>query len=139
MAPPSANAASGLDWQQHALIEFAVKAAETFVSAYYSASDAPKRGEVSLHHPTCACPHGADTDPLFLQLLPTLYLPDSTMSWNGNAFQGSDALAQLLSQMPATKHEVLGFDCHPVHGGIGSTSTSCSLPPHPTHPAPADP
>jgi NTF2-related export protein 1/2 len=33
--------------EQRRLIEFAAKAAETFVSAYYSASDSPHRVQVS--------------------------------------------------------------------------------------------
>ena len=36
--------------EQRKLIEFAAKAAETFVSAYYSASDSPHRVQVSGHH-----------------------------------------------------------------------------------------
>jgi NTF2-related export protein 1/2 len=77
------------------LIDFAAKAAETFVSAYYAATDAPHRA----------------------QLIPTLYLPDATIVWNGHPISGSTNLAALLNSMPGSKHEVRMFDCHPLGGG----------------------
>jgi NTF2-related export protein 1/2 len=81
--------------EQKKLIEFAAKAAENFVSAYYQATDAPHR----------------------VQLIPTLYLPESTIVWNGHPIGGSASLAALLGSMPGTKHEVQAFDCHPISGG----------------------
>ncbi|KDN38701.1 NTF2-like protein [Tilletiaria anomala UBC 951] len=86
---------SGPDVESRHLLEFAVKAAETFVSAYYQAADSPQR----------------------LQILPTLYLADSSIVWNGNPISGNQEFAALLQQMPSTKHDVQSFDCHPLGGG----------------------
>lgn len=52
-----------------------------------------------------------------LQLIPTLYLPDATIVWNGHPIAGSTNLAALLNSMPGSKHEVQMFDCHPLGGG----------------------
>jgi len=38
------------------------------------------------------------------------------LTWNGKPFQGTDGLIELVSKMPATKHEVQSFDCHPIPG-----------------------
>ena len=113
------------------LIEFAAKAAETFVSAYYSASDSPHRVQVShycdggkLH---MGVGQSADPTPALpaCQLIPTLYLPESTIVWNGHPISGSSNLATLLNSMPGSKHEVQTFDCHPLGGG--TESGECAL------------
>ncbi|PWN46884.1 NTF2-like protein [Violaceomyces palustris] len=78
------------------LADFASKAAETFVSAYYAASDSPQR----------------------TQLVPSLYLPTSSILWNGNPLSGSSELAALLGSMPGSKHEVQAFDCHALGGAL---------------------
>ncbi|KAN0062911.1 hypothetical protein ACQY0O_004732 [Thecaphora frezii] len=86
--------------------EHAAKAAEAFVSAYYAASDSPQR----------------------TQLVPTLYLANSSIVWNGTPVSGQAELAAMLNSMPGSKHEVQAFDCHALSGGIqGFTATSPSL------------
>ncbi|KAK0523131.1 hypothetical protein OC834_006021 [Tilletia horrida] len=107
------------------LVSFSVKSAETFVSAYYAATDSPNR----------------------VRLLPILYSPTASIVWNGTpippASEDGDASAQqvagtapvnggadgagktgglaaLLAAMPGSKHEVSNFDAHPVGWGIGA-------------------
>ncbi|PWN27924.1 NTF2-like protein [Jaminaea rosea] len=77
------------------LIEYAAKAAEQFVSLYYSAYDSRNR----------------------VGLIPTLYLGTSTVLWNGNPIQGNGGVGELMDSLPATKHEVQSMDAHPVGGG----------------------
>lgn len=72
------------------LAEFTANAAETFVTAYYGASDAPQR----------------------TKLVPSLYLPNSSISWNGNPISGSTQYAQWLDAQPGSQHEIQSFDCH---------------------------
>ncbi|PWN44222.1 NTF2-like protein [Ceraceosorus guamensis] len=91
----AAAASNDAQSEQRSLIEFAAKAAETFASAYYAATDSPQR----------------------LGLIPTLYLPNSTIVWNGTPVSGKDELVQLLAAMPGSKHELQAFDAHPVGGG----------------------
>ncbi|KAE8212812.1 hypothetical protein CF327_g3589 [Tilletia walkeri] len=103
------------------LISFCTKSAETFVSAYYAATDSPNR----------------------VRLLPNLYLPTASIVWNGTpvpAASAADASAQLangggaaeksvggenggfaalLAVMPGSKHEVASFDAHPIGWGTG--------------------
>ncbi|PWY99300.1 NTF2-like protein [Testicularia cyperi] len=78
------------------LADFAAKAAETFVSAYYAASDSPQR----------------------VNLVPTLYLPNSSIVWNGTPVSGQQELGAMLSSMPGSKHEVQAFDCHALGGSV---------------------
>ncbi|KAF9531895.1 hypothetical protein CPB83DRAFT_847994 [Crepidotus variabilis] len=75
-------------------IEIATRAADTFTRIYYTAYDADTR----------------------LADLPQFYRPTSSLTWNGKPFQGAEGLVQLVTQMPATKHEVQSFDCHPIPG-----------------------
>ena len=79
------------------LMDFTANAAETFVTAYYAASDSPQR----------------------TQLLPTLYLPTSSIAWNGNPISGSSQYAAFLDAQPGSKHEVQSFDCHPLSSSSG--------------------
>ena len=74
------------------LMDFTSNAAETFVTAYYAAADSPQR----------------------LQLLPSLYLPNSTIAWNGNPISGVTQFAELLDAQPGSQHEIQSFDCHPL-------------------------
>ncbi|WFD44038.1 hypothetical protein MPSI1_002703 [Malassezia psittaci] len=74
------------------LMEYTSNAAETFVTAYYAAADSPQRS----------------------QLLPSLYLSNSSIAWNGNPISGSIQFAQLLDAQPGTQHEIQSFDCHPL-------------------------
>lgn len=78
------------------LADFAAKAAETFVSAYYAASDSPQR----------------------TNLVPTLYLPSSSIVWNGTPVSGQQELTAMLNSMPGSKHEVQAFDCHAMGGAV---------------------
>lgn len=78
------------------LADFAAKAAETFVSAYYAASDSPQR----------------------TNLVPTLYLPNSSIVWNGTPVSGQQELTAMLNSMPGSKHEVQAFDCHALGGAV---------------------
>ncbi|WFD31626.1 hypothetical protein MSPP1_002665 [Malassezia sp. CBS 17886] len=87
---------SGPAW----ITDFTANAAETFVTAYYAASDSPQR----------------------CQLLPTLYLPASSISWNGNPISGAAQYAQLLDEQPGSQHEIQSFDCHPL-GPWGAQDT----------------
>ncbi|CCU99410.1 unnamed protein product [Malassezia sympodialis ATCC 42132] len=73
-------------------MDFTSNAAETFVTAYYAASDSPQRS----------------------QLLPSLYLPNSSVSWNGNPISGAAQYAQWLEAQPGSRHEIQSFDCHPL-------------------------
>ena len=75
-------------------IEIATRAADHFTRIYYTAYDSDTR----------------------LADLPQFYRPNSSLTWNGKPFQGTDGLIQLVSKMPATKHEVQSFDCHPIPG-----------------------
>ncbi|CAO1632877.1 unnamed protein product [Parajaminaea phylloscopi] len=77
------------------LVEYAAKAAEQFVSLYYSAYDSKNR----------------------VGLVPTLYLPTSTVVWNGNPIPGAAGVAELMGGLPATKHEVQALDAQPMGGG----------------------
>jgi hypothetical protein len=86
------------------LADFAAKAAETFVSAYYAASDSPQR----------------------TNLVPTLYLPNSSIVWNGTPVSGQQELQAMLNSMPGSKHEVHTFDCHALGGAVDG-GKSCSL------------
>ncbi|CAD6907062.1 unnamed protein product [Tilletia controversa] len=105
------------------LVSFSTKSAETFVSAYYAATDSPSR----------------------VRLLPNLYLPAASVVWNGTPVPPAAAspadgtlqlngggevvktvggagggLAALLDAMPGSKHEVATFDAHPIGWGIGA-------------------
>ena len=48
--------------------------------------------------------------------LPNFYRPSSAITWNGNPFAGTEGIRELLNDTPITKHEVQGFDCHPIPG-----------------------
>ncbi|ETS65173.1 hypothetical protein PaG_00238 [Moesziomyces aphidis] len=88
------------------LADFAAKAAETFVSAYYAASDSPQR----------------------TNLVPTLYLPNSSIVWNGTPVSGQQELQAMLNSMPGSKHEVHTFDCHALGGAVdGGNFTAPSV------------
>src|SRR6266404_7511808 len=75
-------------------IEIATRAADHFTRLYYSAYDSPTR----------------------VDDLPNFYRPNSAVSWNGNPYEGSQGVRDLIAQMPKTQHEVLSFDCHPIPG-----------------------
>lgn len=93
-APPSGPSNTRPDSRR--LADFAAKAAETFVSAYYAASDSPQR----------------------TNLVPTLYLPTSSIVWNGTPVSGQQELTAMLNSMPGSKHEVQAFDCHALGGAV---------------------
>lgn len=88
------------------LADFAAKAADAFVSAYYAASDSPQR----------------------TNLVPTLYLPDSSIVWNGTPVSGQQELAAMLNSMPGSKHEIQGFNCHAVGGAIDGGMSHSPVP-----------
>ncbi|KJA28507.1 hypothetical protein HYPSUDRAFT_82846 [Hypholoma sublateritium FD-334 SS-4] len=75
-------------------IEIATRAADHFTHIYYTAYDSDTR----------------------LADLPPFYRPTSSLTWNGKPFQGVEGLKELVVKMPATKHEVQSFDCHPIPG-----------------------
>lgn len=107
--------AASNDGEFRHLNEFTAQAAETFVSAYYAAADSPQRLQVWL---SIRAPIVIRSDlPLSIQILPTLYLGDSSIVWNGNPISGRQEFGAFLQQMPATKHEIQSFDCHPMGGG----------------------
>ena len=81
-------------------IQIATRAADHFMRIYYAAYDSDTR----------------------LADLPHFYRPTSSLTWNGKPFQGTEGLVQLVSKMPATKHEVQSFDCHPIPGKNASRS-----------------
>ena len=54
--------------------------------------------------------------------LSKLYRPTSALTWNGNPYQGTEGIRELLKGLPTTKHEVQSFDCHPIPG---QSSFSC--------------
>ena len=81
-------------------IEIATRAANNFTRIYYDAYDSDTR----------------------LADLPKFYRPNSSLTWNGKPFQGTDGLQELVVKMPATKHEVQSFDCHPIPGTLPSVS-----------------
>ncbi|KAI0248374.1 NTF2-like protein [Lactifluus subvellereus] len=76
-------------------IEIATRAADHFTRLYYSAYDSPTR----------------------VDDLPNFYRPNSAVSWNGNPYEGSQGVRDLIAKMPKTHHEVQSFDCHPIPGG----------------------
>lgn len=86
-------------------IEIATRAADQFTRLYYSIYDSSTR----------------------VDALPNLYRPSSALTWNGEPFQGSEGVRKLMSAMPATKHEIQSFDCHPIPCSFVSLSLSCVL------------
>ena len=83
-------------------IEIATRAADHFTRIYYAAYDGNNR----------------------LADLPHFYRSSSSLTWNGTPFQGTEGLIQMVSDMPATKHEVQSFDCHPIPGQSDSVSNA---------------
>lgn len=75
-------------------IEISTRAADQFTRLYYSTYDSLTR----------------------VVDLPKFYRPTSSLTWNGNPRQGSEGVEKLLEDMPATKHELQSFDCHPIPG-----------------------
>ncbi|KDR85686.1 hypothetical protein GALMADRAFT_234700 [Galerina marginata CBS 339.88] len=75
-------------------IEIATRAADHFTRIYYAAYDSDTR----------------------LADLPQFYRPNSSLTWNGKPFQGTEGLKELVAKMPPTQHEVQSFDCHPIPG-----------------------
>ena len=75
-------------------IEIATRAADHFTRLYYSTYDSPTR----------------------VDDLPNFYRPNAALTWNGKPFEGTDGVRELLIGIPATKHEVQSFDCHPIPG-----------------------
>jgi hypothetical protein len=75
-------------------IEIATRAADHFTRLYYSAYDSSTR----------------------VDDLPNFYRPNSAVSWNGNPYEGSQGVRDLIAKMPKSQHEVQSFDCHPIPG-----------------------
>jgi Nuclear transport factor 2 (NTF2) domain len=75
-------------------IEISTRAADHFTRLYYSAYDSSTR----------------------VDDLPNFYRPNSAVSWNGNPYEGSQGVRDLMAKMPKTQHEVQSFDCHPIPG-----------------------
>jgi NTF2-related export protein 1/2 len=73
-------------------IQLATRAAEAFTRLYYKTYDSAARA----------------------QDLPSFYRDDSSVSWNGNPFQGAAGVRELITGMPKTVHEVKSYDCHPI-------------------------
>jgi NTF2-related export protein 1/2 len=86
-------------------IDIATRAADHFTRIYYTAYDSDTR----------------------LADLPQFYRPTSSLTWNGKPFQGAEGLKELVAKMPATKHEVQSFDCHPIPGASASDSSLWAL------------
>jgi hypothetical protein len=88
-------------------IEIATRAADHFTRLYYSAYDSSTR----------------------IDDLPNFYRPNSAVSWNGNPYEGSQGVRDLISKMPKTLHEVQSFDCHPIPGAchieLGALLSPC--------------
>ncbi|CAO1630120.1 unnamed protein product [Sympodiomycopsis kandeliae] len=103
MAGPSGSNSGSSQQQRDSkqLLDHASRAAEQFVSLYYSASDSPSRSS----------------------LLPTLYLPTSTIVWNGNPIQGQGGLKELIDRMPFSHYDVQAADCHPIGGNLDAATT----------------
>jgi len=99
------------------VMDFTSNAAETFVTAYYAASDSPQRTQVRSHGLWREAHH---------QLLPSLYLPTSSISWNGNPISGAAQYGQLLDAQPGSKHEIQSFDCHPLSACVTQGTYGCS-------------
>ena len=76
----------------HAHRDLALATAQAFVGSFYTQMDRSR------------------------QTLPDLYRDDVRCSWNGNAAAGRREVETLLSRLPASKHEVQSYDCHPVPG-----------------------
>ncbi|KAL0951654.1 hypothetical protein HGRIS_008334 [Hohenbuehelia grisea] len=75
-------------------VEIVTRAADHFIRLYYATYDSDTRV--------------AD--------VPQFYRPTSSLTWNGKPYQGPDGMRELIQSMPSTKHEVNGFDCHPIPG-----------------------
>ena len=80
---------------EYCSIEIATRAADHFTRLYYTAYDSSTR----------------------MDDLPKFYRANSALTWNGKPFEGTDGVRELLIGIPATKHEVQSFDCHPIPGG----------------------
>ncbi|KZP28791.1 NTF2-like protein [Athelia psychrophila] len=75
-------------------IEISTRAADHFTRLYYSTYDSAAR----------------------IDDLPKFYRPSSSLTWNGNPYQGAEGVRELMAGMPITKHDVQSFDCHPIPG-----------------------
>ena len=75
-------------------IEIATRAADHFTRLYYTTYDSATR----------------------IDDLPNFYRPNSSLTWNGKPFEGVDGVRELIAGIPATKHDVQSFDCHPIPG-----------------------
>jgi hypothetical protein len=73
-------------------IQLATRAAEAFTRLYYKTYDSGSR----------------------VQDLASFYRDNSAISWNGNPYQGSQGMRELIQGMPRTKHEIQSYDCHPI-------------------------
>jgi NTF2-related export protein 1/2 len=87
-------------------IEISTRAADHFTRLYYSAYDSSTR----------------------VDDLPNFYRPNSAVSWNGNPYEGSQGVRDLISKMPKTQHEVQSFDCHPIPGGVTHIDRNTVMP-----------
>ena len=83
-------------------IEIATRAADHFTRLYYSTYDSSTR----------------------VDDLPNFYRANSAVNWNGNPYEGSQGVRDLILKMPKTQHEVQSFDCHPIPGVCNITDSS---------------
>ncbi|KAI5121301.1 hypothetical protein M0805_003770 [Coniferiporia weirii] len=73
-------------------IDIATRGADQFIHVYYATYDSKNR----------------------VESLPKFYRQSSSVVWNGNPVQGDSGVKGLMEKMPASRHEVQSFDCHPI-------------------------
>jgi hypothetical protein len=72
------------------VVDVACRAADKFVSTFYKSIDTQRH------------------------LLEKLYGQQSILLWNGNPSSGATAIAQFLTSLPISEHEILGYDSQPI-------------------------
>ena len=46
--------------------------------------------------------------------LKSLYMPTSTVVWNGNCYKGQEQINDFFMKLPSTQHEINTLDCQPI-------------------------
>lgn len=80
-------------------INEAAEAAEKFTKLYYENVDAKK------------------------PILSKLYMDTGLLVYNGNGYNGPEAIVNFIKNMPATKHELVTMDAQPIMEEVGGQKT----------------
>jgi hypothetical protein len=68
------------------------------------------------------------------QAVASFYNETATVVWNGHAQAGLDAVRKLFTDLPSSKHVVLGFDAQPIFGAFRLFHAPCAARPPLTWP-----